>query len=104
MLSYAKGCKLASLWFRYESCRKMLEVADKREQPEISWLLRLEEQPRVTLAVEMELNCKMLACALNLLPNDSPLILTLYPGFLLLDVPEKEKNFTIRLNAKHLQR
>jgi hypothetical protein len=49
----------------------------------------------------MEVNCKMLACALNLLPNDSELIITFYEGFMLLDVPEKEKTFTIRLNAKY---
>jgi hypothetical protein len=48
----------------------------------------------------MAFHSKGLACALNLLPNDSELLLTLYDSFMLLDVPEKEKTFTIRLNAK----
>ena len=48
----------------------------------------------------MELDCKILNCALNLLPNDSELIMIFYPNFLLLDVPEKEKSFTIKLNSR----
>lgn len=49
---------------------------------------------------QLEFNSKTLNCAINLLPNDSELILTFYSNFILLDVPEKEKTFTIRLNAK----
>jgi hypothetical protein len=41
VLSYAKGCKLGSLWFRYESRNKALEVTDKKEKHEISWQLKL---------------------------------------------------------------
>ena len=38
---------------------------------------------------------------MNLLPNDSPLKLTFYPKFMLIEVLEREKTFfTIRLNAK----
>ncbi len=37
----------------------------------------------------MQFHYKALACALNLLPNDSELILTFYSTFMLLDVPEK---------------
>lgn len=28
--SYAKACKLDSLWFRYESVKRALRVSDKR--------------------------------------------------------------------------
>ena len=52
----------------------------------------------------MEFDSKTLACALNLLPNDSELLLKFYGDFMLLDVPEKEKTFTIKLNAKAGQR
>lgn len=43
ILSYVKGCKLASLWFRFDSVRKMLEVTDKAEKEEIKWLLKVED-------------------------------------------------------------
>jgi len=42
----------------------------------------------------------MLGCALNLLPKDEQLILTFYSTSLLLDVPNKEKNYVIKINAK----
>jgi len=29
ILSYAKACKLSTLWFRFDSVKKMLEVTDK---------------------------------------------------------------------------
>jgi hypothetical protein len=38
---------------------------------------------------------------MNLLPNDSPLKLTFYPHFMLIEVLERERTFfTIRINAK----
>ena len=49
----------------------------------------------------MEFHSKTLACALNLLPKDSELILTFYSSFVILDVPEKERNFTIKLTGKN---
>ena len=48
----------------------------------------------------MEINSKILECALNLLPKDNSLILTFYSTFMLLDVPESERYFTIKLNSK----
>jgi hypothetical protein len=33
--SYAKGCKLQSLWFRFDSVNKLLVVSDKKENPEM---------------------------------------------------------------------
>ena len=31
--SYAKGCKLPSLWFRFDSVNRVLVVTDKKEDP-----------------------------------------------------------------------
>lgn len=32
ILSYAKACKLSTLWFRFDSVKKMLEVTDKADK------------------------------------------------------------------------
>jgi hypothetical protein len=45
ILSYAKGCKLDTLWFRFDSHKKMLEVTDKADNGEIRWLLKVEGTP-----------------------------------------------------------
>ena len=100
ILSYAKASKLNVLWFRFQSCKKMLEVTDKPENHEMRWFLKVEESRLFNFDRHMPFHFKALACALNLLPNDSELILTFYDNFVLLDVPEKEKTFTIRLNTK----
>ena len=51
----------------------------------------------------MEFESKSLMCALNLLPNDSELIIKFYQEFIMLDIPEKEKCFAIKLSAKKSQ-
>jgi len=100
ILSYCKGNKIPSLWFRFESCKRMLEISDADENHEIKWYLRVEEQSLHNLDSHMQFDCKTLSCAISLLPNDSELQIKFYPDFMLLDVPEKEKIFTIKLNAK----
>ncbi len=101
ILRYAKAVKLGSLWLRYDSVSQRLEVTDRKEGEEIRWLLRVEEVGRSTLNIQHELNFKSFSCAMNLLPNDSPLKLTFYPGFMLIEVLERERTFfTIKLSAK----
>lgn len=101
IMRYAKAVKLTSLWLRYDSVSHRLEVADRQENEEIRWLLRVEEVGRNTLNSQQEFHFKSFSCAMNLLPNDSPLKLTFYPKFMLIEVLEREKTFfTIRLNAK----
>lgn len=75
-------------------------MTDKTEKPEIIWFLKVEESKLFNFDRHMEFHSKTLACALNLLPNDSELILTFYSSFVLLDVPEKERNFTIKISSK----
>jgi len=60
----------------------------------------VEEQSLHNLDSHMQFDSKTLSCAMSLLPNDSELQIKFYPDFMLLDVPEKEKIFTIKLNAK----
>ena len=71
ILSYSRGCKLGTIWFRFESVKKMLEVTDREENYEIKWMLKVEEFVLNKYFRPMELDCKTLNCALNLLPNDS---------------------------------
>lgn len=98
--SHAKGCKLPSLWFRYDSVGRVLVVTDKKEDPEMVCQMKLQDVRQNMMLNYMEIDSKILECALNLLPKDNELILTFYSTFLLLDVPQNERYFTIKLNSK----
>jgi hypothetical protein len=88
-MRYAKAVKVSSLWMRYDSVSQRLEVTDRKEQEDIRWLLRVEEVGRNTLNSQQEFHFKSFSCAMNLLPNDSPLKLTFYPHFMLIEVLER---------------
>lgn len=67
----------------------MLEITDKEENYDIKWLLKVEDFKLSKKHNPMQLDFKILNCALNLLPNDSELTLTFFHNFMLLNVPEK---------------
>ena len=53
------------------------------------WHLKLEYERLDLLLNYLEVPSKMLASALNLLPNDEQLIMVFYSNALLLEVPNK---------------
>ena len=85
---------------QFQSQEKMLEVTSKADHAPVTWEVKVEEFNLKNFDSEMEFDSKALECALSLLPNDNELNITFYESFMLLDIPSKEKTFTIKISSK----
>ena len=99
ILRFSKSTRLRRLWFRFDTVRQRLEVTDAKEDGEMKISFGVKEVRKVALFAEMQFDPKMIDCAINLLPKESELVLAFYPNSLLIDVPERQKLFSIRINS-----